>query len=90
MYIKKQPLLDKCKILMKSPFASALMLKTIEKAEEEDVVEVVRCGKCKYKNEGYSQFGVYYYCSHPEKDLTQIKNESDFCNYGERNNGREL
>ena len=49
-----------------------------------DVVEVVRCKNCKYKSDGNSKFGVYYYCTHPEIGLTNIKNEHHFCSYGEK------
>lgn len=74
MYIKKQPLLDKCKSLAKSPFASALMLAEIEKAEGTDIVF---CKECIHRNE--DDFRSFY-C---RKDDVGCKDD-DFCSEGER------
>ena len=55
-----------------------------------DVVEVVRCGRCKHKRIGRNSFGVYFYCGHPSNGLTNIGNvDKDFCSYGERRNDVE-
>lgn len=61
----------------------------IDNAPTADVVEVVRCGRCKHKRIGRNSFGVYFYCGHPSNGLTNIGNvDKDFCSYGEgRNDG---
>lgn len=44
-YIEKEPLLEKAKSLQGNLFGAVAIVREIEKA---DVVEVVRCEKCKY------------------------------------------
>ena len=84
MYIKKQPLLDKCKSLAGGAFSTPLIIEAIEKAVEEDVVKVVRCEHCKYKKTGFGRLGRYYYCAHPYNGLANIDNATmQFCSYGE-------
>ena len=44
-YIKKEPLLQIAKELQGKVFGSPLIIKAIEEAPEEDVVEVASCSK---------------------------------------------
>ena len=72
-YIKKEPLLQIAKELQGKVFGSPLIVREIENAPEEDVVEVVRCKDCKWWHTGGCAWRPD---GEPEAD--------DFCSAGER------
>ena len=59
----------------------------LEELPTADVVEVVRCSECGYfEPHGNGKKGI---CRHP-KLKTYIKNDIDFCSYGERKQKNDL
>ena len=76
MYIKKQPLLDKCKSLAGGAFSTPLIIEAIEKAEG---LDIVFCKECIHRStDDFRSF----YC---RKDDVGCKDD-DFCSEGERGN----
>ena len=47
-YIKKEPLLQIAKGLQGELFGAPLIVRAIEEAPEEDVIEIVRCKDCEW------------------------------------------
>lgn len=83
-YIKKEPLLQIAKELQGKVFGSPLIIKAIEEAPEEDVVEVVRCKDCKHYLDG-----CCYVSNHTNKGCyprvnIHSRGYDDFCSFGER------
>ncbi len=58
------------------------VLREIAQAPTADVVEVVRCGKCKFFKQS-TQDECAGYCTHPAGPGGRIC-KSDFCSYGQR------
>lgn len=54
----------------------------LEEIPAADVVEVVRCGKCKFTDDR-SAYGIVCTCDHGGM-LGSFVAETDFCSYGER------
>ena len=79
-YIKKEPLLQIAKELQgNDTFGAPLIVRAIEDAPEEDVIEVVRCKDCKFcrtLKDGGSQ------CERIDGLLMTKPN--DYCSYGKR------
>ena len=70
----------------------------IRKLPAADVAEVVRCKDCKYGERYERKDGTAgYYCGHEQNSFTYgerwdrvfkpVKEEQDFCSYGERRGG---
>ena len=79
-YIDRQKLLEKAKSHLNSPFSAALIIAEIEKA---DFVEVVRCSKCKYKDDCAGQI-VHTTRDYVLEQNISTYNKVDFCSCGER------
>ena len=77
-YIKKEPLLQTAKELQGQVFGAPLIVRVIENAPEEDVVEVVRCKDCKYHKDLDS--GVQ--CQRIDGLLMIFPD--DYCSYGRK------
>lgn len=83
-YIKKEPLLQKAKELLRDDaFGGVRIVREIERAPAEDVVEVVRCKDCKYHRD--LDGGVK--CERIDGLLMTLPN--DFCSYGRRRTDNE-
>ena len=86
-YIKKEPLLQIAKELQgNDSFGAPLIVRAIDEAPEENVVEVVRCKDCKHcyhrtipNNERYEC--EYYGCSDEVVDYVE---PTHYCSYGKR------
>lgn len=75
-YIKREPLLQIAKELQGSAFSSPLIVKAIEDAPVEDVVEVVRCKDCVWYN-------IVNECCTNTRGLF-LTTPDRYCSYGER------
>ena len=53
----------------------------VEQAPTEDVVKVIRCGKCKHSFDA-GMSGMY--CDHPDNIMPLGCKPDDYCSYGER------
>lgn len=83
-YIKKEPLLQIAKGIQGKLFGAPLIVREIENAPAEDVVEVVRCKDCKFcraLKDGGSQ------CERIDGLLMTKPN--DYCSYGKRREENE-
>lgn len=75
-YIKKELLLQIAKELQGKVFGSPLIVRVIEDAPEEDVIEVVRCGDCKHIE--MTEYGGY--CCANDEGVAY----DGYCAFGER------
>ena len=82
-YIKREPLLQIAKELQGSAFGGPLIVRAIEEAPAEDVVEVVRCKDCIYSFMSISGKYVLYCDMHPSDDHLDLDKDY-YCGYGER------
>lgn len=87
-YIEREELLEKAKELASGSFSTPLIISAIEKAPTADVVEVVRCKECLYKNEWANDgtYPDYNFCKH--SGLWHLT-DNHFCSYGKRKEGAE-
>ena len=76
-YIKREPLLAIAKELQGKLFGAPLIVRAIESAPDEDVVDVVRCKDCRLYDDPYCEIVRY------------VRMPTDYCSFGERreNNG---
>lgn len=81
-YIKRGPLLKAVKAIS-GCFSTPLIIRAIETAKAEDVVEVVRCKECKYYE--IHKPSVTLNCERDGKLIPMMPN--DFCSYGKRKEG---
>ena len=81
-YIKKEPLLQIAKELQGKVFGAPLIVREIENAPEEDVVEVARCKDCMWWHTGG--------CAFRSDCGNELPEANDFCSHAERkiNNDR--
>lgn len=80
-YIKREPLLQIAKKLQGSAFGGPLIVRAIEEAPAEDVVEVVRCKDCKHYKE-WEDGDIT--CSFWTVDWDVTTKPNAFCSCGER------
>ena len=85
-YIKREPLLQIAKELQGGTFGSPLIVRAIEEAPTEDVVEVVRCKDCKRRNTPDCK--MWYQCVICG-DYHHWERDEDFCSCGERRTENE-
>ncbi len=84
-YIKKEPLLQIAKEIQGKVFGAPLIVRAIENAPEEDVVEVVRCKDCKYCHKETRWNGEKYFGCYQESVFDMETTYPDhYCSYGER------
>ena len=86
-FIDVDAFLDEMKYVFNDMSADVNLLTVknrLETMDGADVVEVVRCKDCKYKQVGHGVFGAFYYCAHPDNGLSNIESETYFCSCGER------
>jgi hypothetical protein len=85
-YIEVESLLKTAKKLSKGVFSTPLIVAAIENAPKADVVEVVRCKDCLYKNEWANDgsYPLYNFCKH--SGLWHLT-DNHFCSYGEKKEG---
>lgn len=87
-YIKREPLLQIAQKLQGDAFGAPLIVKAIEEAPGEDVVEVIRCENCEYCHE-YTKWNEkdYLGCNRLAEfcdgQIVEV-GENDFCSHGER------
>ncbi len=62
---------------------TALVNQIITKQPTADVVEVVRCSKCKYRKDD-GDYITGHYCSKRNVNGGRFCRDNDFCSYGER------
>lgn len=79
-YIKREPLLATAKELQGKPFGAPLIVRAIETAPDEDVVEVVRCKNCQYS---YINHKGYWGCHLLASSLEWV-DPAGYCCLGER------
>ena len=87
-YIKKEPLLQIAKEIQGKVFGAPLIVREIENAPEEDVVEVVRCKDCIYSFMSITGKTVLYCDMHPSDDHLELDKDY-YCAYGERRTDNE-
>ena len=88
-YIKKEDaiaVIDRCRERLQGNGSTyEFMLEMIADIPLADVVEVVRCRECKYKelmDEGVTK---YYYCALEDRPNRQWSvDDTDYCSWGER------
>lgn len=64
-------------------FEADYFIHTIDNAPTADVVEVVRCKDCKYRDPEDER------CDHGAVNFLLRRTEKDYCSYGERKGGDE-
>lgn len=79
-YIKREPLLQIAKGLQRSAFGGPLIVRAIEEAPAEDVVEAIKCRDCKYALVGKDS---KLRCDILYPSLSWVESD-DFCSYAER------
>ena len=87
-YIKKEPLLQIAKEIQGKVFGAPLIVREIENAPEEDVVEVARCKDCIYSFMSITGKTVLYCDMHPSDDHLELDKDY-YCAYGERRTDNE-
>lgn len=89
-YIERESLLKKAKEMSGGSFSTPLIISAIEKAPEEDVVEVVRCKDCEQLTVHNSPT-LYAYCEKTHLRFEPFKTDTrtHFCSHGKRKEGAE-
>lgn len=64
----------------------AQLIEAILEAPAADVVAVVRCGKCRYREPVVEGGKVFYVCNNINTVLVEVK-PNEYCSYGERKDG---
>lgn len=82
-YIKREPLLQIAQKLQGDAFGAPLIVRAIEEAPGEDVVEVVRCKDCMYSFMSITGKTVLYCDMRPSDDHLELDKDY-YCADGER------
>ena len=72
------------KVLLERGFPLDIVQKVLETAQTNDVVEVVRCEKCRKR---HTWECAMHYESEDGKEQYGWENDNDFCSWGERKDG---